>query len=196
VYSGFYPPRQANERSPFVALLAEALSQKEAAPIERDPWVALTVRPRLERPVQQRLTNAGLETFVPWHGVRRRWSDRVKVVEENLFPGYVFCRSRFADRRMVMGHPGVSSVVSFNHTPATIPDVQIDALRLAIQSGLSLGPWPFLKVGQKVRIERGVLAGLEGLLSRNVSAWNLVVSVDALRRSFAIEIERDLVRPI
>jgi len=105
-----------------VALLAEALSPNESVHGTQDPWVALTVRPRLERPVQQRLTRAGLETFVPWHGVRRRWSDRFRVVEENLFPGYVFCRSKFADRRMVMGQPGVASVVSFNHTPATIPD--------------------------------------------------------------------------
>lgn len=179
-----------------MALLAEALSPTETACGARTPWVALTVRPRLERPVQQRLTSAGMETFVPWHGVRRRWSDRVKVVEENLFPGYVFCRSKFSDRRLVMGQPGVASVVSFNHTPATIPDMQIDALRLVIQSGLSLGPWPFLKVGQKVRIERGVLAGLEGVLARNVAAWNLVVSVDALQRSIAVEVERDMVRPI
>ncbi len=179
-----------------MALLAEALSPNESVHGTQDPWVALTVRPRLERPVQQRLTRAGLETFVPWHGVRRRWSDRFRVVEENLFPGYVFCRSKFADRRMVMGQPGVASVVSFNHTPATIPDAQIEALRRAIQSGLSLGPWPFLKVGQKVRIERGVLAGFEGVLVRNASAWNLVVSVDALQRSIAIEIERDMVRPV
>ena len=179
-----------------MTLLAEALSQPQPSCIATDPWVALTVRPRLERPVQLRLSNAGLETFVPWHGVRRRWADRFKVVEENLFPGYVFCRSRFEDRRMVMGQTGVSSVVSFNRTPATIPDSQIDALRRTIQSGLNLGPWPFLKVGQKVRIEHGVLAGIEGVLTRNATAWNLVVSVDALQRSIAVEVERDMVRPI
>src|SRR5271166_1751368 len=43
------------------------------------PWVALVVRPRAERKVQAGLGNAGLETFVPWHGVRHRWSDRIKV---------------------------------------------------------------------------------------------------------------------
>jgi transcription antitermination factor NusG len=97
---------------------------------------------------------------------------------------------------MVMGQTGVSSVVSFNRTPATIPDSQIDALRRTIQSGLNLGPWPFLKVGQKVRIEHGVLAGIEGVLTRNATSWNLVVSVDALQRSIAVEVERDMVRPI
>src|SRR5215470_17011710 len=84
------------------------------------PWVALVVRPRAERKVQSGLANFGLETFVPWHGVRRRWSDRIKVLEENLFPGYVFCRSKFEDRRVVMGQPGVNRVVSFDRTPAVI----------------------------------------------------------------------------
>jgi transcription antitermination factor NusG len=160
------------------------------------PWVALVVRPRAERKVQAGLANAGLETFVPWHGVRRRWSDRVKVLEQNLFPGYIFCRSTFAERLLVMHQPGVEWVVSFDRTPALIPDDQISALRVAVRSGLPLGPWPFLKAGQRVRIERGVLAGIEGTLTRDSSAWRIVVSVEALQRSVAVEVDRDLIRPV
>ena len=107
--------------------------------------------------MQTGLASAGLETFVPWHGVRRRWSDRLKVVEENLFPGYVFCRSSFDDRKTVLGQPGVATVVSFDHTPAAIPDSEIETVRKCVASGLPLGPWPFLHAGQRVRIERGVL---------------------------------------
>jgi transcriptional antiterminator NusG len=153
------------------------------------------VRPKLERRVQFGLAHAGLETFVPWHGVRRRWSDRLKVVEENLFPGYVFCRSTFADRRTVLGQPGVATVVSFDRTPATISDDEIGAVRRCVESGMPLGPWPFLRAGQKVRIERGILAGLEGTLARDPSAWRVVVSVEALQRSVAVEVERDLISP-
>jgi transcription antitermination factor NusG len=162
----------------------------------KSPWVALAVRPRAERTVQTGLTNAGLETFVPWHGVRRRWSDRIKVVEQNLFPGYIFCRSTFADRLLVMEQPGVEWVVSFNRTPALIPDDEITALRRAVASGLPLGPWPFLKNGQRVRIERGVLAGIEGTLARDPAAWRVAVSVLALNRSVAVEVDRDMIRPI
>ena len=81
------------------------------------PWVAVVVRPRAERKVQAGLANAGLETFVPWHGVRRRWSDRVKILEQNLFPGYIFCRSTFTERLLVMNQPGVEWVVSLIEFP-------------------------------------------------------------------------------
>jgi len=161
-----------------------------------DPWVAVVVRPRAERKVQAGLTNAGLETFVPWHGVRRRWSDRIKILEQNLFPGYVFCRSTFTERLLVMNQPGVEWVVSFDRTPALIPDDQIAALRVAVRSGLPLGPWPFLKVGHRVRIEHGVLAGMEGTLARDSTAWRIVVTVEALQRSVAVEVDRDLIRPV
>lgn len=160
------------------------------------PWVALVVRPRAEKKIAAGLTNAGLETFVPWHGVRRRWSDRIKILEQNLFPGYIFCRSSFEERVLVMRQPGVQSVVSFDHSPALIPDDQIAALRAAVNSGLPLGPWPFLKAGQRVRIEHGVMAGIEGTLARDSAAWRIVVSVEALQRSVAVEVDRDMIRPV
>ncbi len=154
------------------------------------------MRPRAERKVQAGLANAGLETFVPWHGVRRRWSDRIKILEQNLFPGYIFCRSTFTERLLVMNQPGVEWVVTFDRIPALIPDDQIAALRVAVRSGLPLGPWPFLKAGERVRIERGVLAGIEGTLTRDSSAWRIVVTVEALQRSVAVEVDRDLIRPV
>ncbi len=160
------------------------------------PWVALVVRPRAEKNAQRGLTNAGFETFVAWHGVRRRWSDRIKTIEENLLPGYVFCRSEFAERMIVMRQPGVQSVVRFDEKPAHIPDEEIETVRRALASGLPLGPWPFLKTGQRVRIERGVLSGLEGTLARDSSSWHVVVNVNALYRSVAVEVERDMIRPL
>jgi transcription antitermination factor NusG len=156
-------------------------------------WVALIVRPRAERRVQKGLANIGLETFVAWHGVRRRWADRFKVLQQNLIPGYVFCQSTFAERMTVMHQAGVERVVSFNRTPALIPDDEIAALRRAVQSELPLGPWPYLKAGQRVRIEKGVLAGMEGTLARESSGWRVVVSVAALQRSIAVEVDRDMI---
>jgi len=157
--------------------------------------VALVVRPRAERTVQAGLANVGLETFVPWHGVRRRWSDRVKVLKQNLFPGYVFCRSTHAERGLVMNQGGVCGVVSFDSRPALIPDEEISSLRRAVESRLPLGPWPFLSVGQRVRIEKGLLAGLEGTLARDAGAWRVVVSINALQRSVAVQVDRDMISP-
>jgi transcription antitermination factor NusG len=153
-------------------------------------WIALVVRPRAERNVQARLANANIESFVPWHRVRRRWSDRVKVLEENLFPGYVFCRSAFAERFTVLKQPGVQLVVG------SIPEPEIVALRRTIASELPLGPWPFLHSGQRVRIEHGVLAGIEGTLARDCPGWRVVISVDALQQSVAVEVDRDMIRPM
>ena len=158
-------------------------------------WVALVVRPRAERSVQKGLANMGLETFVAWHGVRRRWADRIKVLEQNLIPGYVFCHSTFSQRLAVMHQAGVERVVSFNRTPALIPDDEIAALRRAVQSELPLGPWPYLKAGQRVRIEKGALAGMEGTLARESAVWRVVVSVSALQRSIAVEVDRDMIAP-
>jgi transcriptional antiterminator NusG len=160
------------------------------------PWVAVVVRPRAERKTQNVLIRAGLETFVPWHRVRRRWSDRIKCIEQNLFPGYVFCRSSFNDRHLVMGQPGVEGIVSFGHQLAFIPDDEIAALKRAIESGFELGPWPFLKAGQRVRIEYGVLEGIEGTLVRDAGTSRIIVSVNALQRSVAVEVDRDIIRPI
>ena len=159
------------------------------------PWVALVVRPGGERRVQEGLANMGLATFVPWHGVRRRWSDRIKVLQQNLFPGYVFCRSKFSERGMVLNQGSVRGVVSFNSRPALIPDLEISSLRRAVESNLPLGPWPFLSVGQRVRIEKGSLAGMEGTLARDSTAWRVVVSINALQRSIAVEIDRDMIAP-
>jgi transcription antitermination factor NusG len=160
------------------------------------PWVALMVRPRAERKIQTGLARVGVESFVPWHGMRRRWSDRIKTTEQNLFPGYVFCRSTFSERLAVLNQPGVQWVVSFGHSPALIPDQEISSLRRIVESDVPLSPWPFLKAGQRVRVTQGVLAGMEGSLVRDSTAWRVVMSVNALERSIAIQLDREAVCPI
>jgi transcription antitermination factor NusG len=160
------------------------------------PWVALVVRPRAERKVQAALARAAIETFVPWHKTRRRWSDRIKVLEENLFPGYVFCRSSFAERFLVIRQEGVKAVVGFQNTPAQIPDAEIAALRRTVAADLPLGPWPFLKSGERVRIERGALSGIEGTLARDCPGFRVVISVEALQQSIAVEVDRNMICPM
>ena len=126
-----------------------------------------------------------------WRHVRRRWSDRVKVVQENLFPEYVFCRSTFADRISVLSQPGVEAVVGYDRKPTMVPDEQIVFVRRLLASGLPLGQWSFLESGQRVRIVRGEFAGLEGTLVPDSSPGRVVVNVEALQLSVAVEVERD-----
>ena len=164
-------------------------------PIGERAWFALTVLPRHERAIARMLATRAVEYFVAWHPARRRWSDRLKVIEENLLNGYVFARFGYEHRLKVLSIPGVMSIVSVGRCPAVIPDAEISALRLALASGLPMGAWPYIKVGQRVRIEEGALAGLEGTLARDPGGWRVVITVEMLQRSLAVEVDREILRP-
>lgn len=159
-------------------------------------WFALRVKSRCEKIVATMAHNKGYGEFLPLYQCRRRWSDRVKSVEIPLFPGYVFCRLDPACRLPLLTIPGVLHFVGIGKTPVPIEDSEIAAIQAAVQSGLSAEPWPFLTVGQRVRLEDGPLAGLEGILSTAPNKQRIVVSVTLLKRSVAVAIERHWARPL
>jgi transcription antitermination factor NusG len=139
-------------------------------------WFALTVRPQHEKAVAERLVAKSLEAYTPLYKATRRWSDRAKTVDLPLFPRYVFCRFGFDDRLKVLGTPSVISIVGFGGKPAQVSDSEIEAIQTVVGSGLPYQPWPYLRVGQRVRILGGSLAGLDGLLVREKSACRVVVN--------------------
>lgn len=155
-------------------------------------WYALVVMPQHERAVAGHLETLGFETFVPLYRTRRKWSDRVKLVEAPLFRGYTFARFSADERLKPLRIPGVRSIVSVAARPAPIPVDQINAVKRLVGSGLPLQPWPFLKVGDRVRIERGPLAGVEGILLEVRKSWQVVVSIELLQRSVAVRIDREM----
>jgi len=134
--------------------------------------------------------NKGFHEFLPLYQSRRRWSDRQKTVELPLFPGYLFCRLDPQRRLPILRIPGVLHFVGVGNVPMPIKETEIAAIEQAIQSGLVTEPWPFLELGQRVRLEAGPLAGLEGILVATSKVERLVVSVALLRRSVAVSIER------
>jgi transcription antitermination factor NusG len=136
-------------------------------------WFALRVRSNYERIAAAHLRARGFEEFSPSCQVQRRWSDRTKTMEQFLFPGYVFSRLNPHDRLPVLTVPGVVSLVGFGKVPTAIPDQEIENIRTMVQSGLLMKPWPFLDVGQRVLIEQGPLAGVEGILQdvKGRSGW-------------------------
>ena len=156
-------------------------------------WYALAVKPRHEKAVAKVLGYKGLEGFLPQYRDRRRWSDRIKLVELPLFSGYVFCRFSLDRRLAVLTTPGVRAIVGFGKMPSAVPDEEIDGVRAMVQSGLPVRPWPFLREGQVVVIEGGPLRGLEGKLARATDAWRVVVNVDLLQRSVAVTMDRNLI---
>jgi transcription antitermination factor NusG len=154
-------------------------------------WFAVAVKPRQEKLAARVLRDQGLEDFLPLYRSRRRWSDRLKEIEVPLFAGYVFCRFGPQHRKPVLRTPGVRSIVEFGGQPAPVPDAEISALRQAAGSGLPVEPWPLLGEGQPIRIERGPLSGLHGIVVRARDTWRVVVSVRLLQRSVAVEVDRE-----
>jgi transcription antitermination factor NusG len=158
-------------------------------------WYAVQVRHQHEKAVARALAHGGFETFLPLYRCRRQWSDRVKVLELPLFASYVFARFPLEWRVHVLRTPGVRSIVSFNRQPAPVREEEIRYLRTVVESGAPIEPWPFLREGQRVRIERGPLSGVEGILLRFKGAWRVVVGVEILSRAVAAEVDRETVRP-
>jgi transcription antitermination factor NusG len=160
------------------------------------PWFALRVRSRAEPLVGAALTGKGYQVFVPTYLECRRYSSCVKKVDAALFPGYLFCRLDVNCRLPVLSTRGVEHIVSCGSVPQPIDDCEIAAIRTVVESQLPALPWPYLKVGNPVRIEFGPLVGLEGLVVFEKSRQRLVLSVHLLQRSVSVEIERSWVRPL
>ncbi len=160
------------------------------------PWFAVRVRSNREHVVSLHLRERGFEQFCPSYQVENQWTDRKKLTERFLFPGYVFCRVNPSDRLPVLIIPGVVGLISFGTTPEPIPDIEIERVQRLVQSGLPLAPWPYLQAGDRILIEHGPLAGLEGVLQRAKGKYRLVVSLNLLQRSVSAEVDREWVRPI
>jgi transcription antitermination factor NusG len=158
-------------------------------------WYALTVKPQHEKSVAEQLAAKSLESYLPLYRARHRWSDRVKVVDVPLFSRYVFCRFDFENRLKVLQITSINKIVGFGAKPCPVDDRVIQDLRSVVGSGLPYSPWPFLKVGQRVRICAGRLEGTEGVLAREKSGFRVVINVDLLNSAVAVEVERDLVMP-
>jgi transcription antitermination factor NusG len=161
-----------------------------------EQWFALRVKSRYEKLVATLANNKGFEEFLPMYQSRRRWSDRLKSIEFPLFPGYVFCRLNPQHRLPLLTIPGVLHFVGIGKVPVPIEDAEIASIQTAVRSGLSAEPWPFLQVGQRVRLEQGPLVGLDGILIGTSKQQRLVVSVTLLKRSVAVTIEPHWATPL
>ena len=127
-------------------------------------WYALTVRHQHERQTEKALRSKGLETLVPLYRSRRQWSDRVQELELPLFAGYVMSRFALSERIGVLSTPGVASIVGFGGKPAPLEDAEIAAIERLLASKLALAPWPYLKPGDRVRVEHGPQVEAEAAL--------------------------------
>ena len=174
------------------------LRNDEIATIEEGAgcWHALYTRHQHEKVVAQALTGKGFEVFLPQYRAIRRWKDRQKEIALPLFPNYVFILGGLDRMLNIVTTPGVHSLIGWGGRPAEIPWKEIEAVRRLIDSSLPVEPHPFLKCGDLVRIKSGVLEGIEGILVRKTKGVRLVLSVEMLSRSAAVEVDVNVVERV
>jgi transcription antitermination factor NusG len=152
-------------------------------------WFALQVKTRFEQRCARILQSKGYEEFLPLYSCNSMGPRRDATEAEPLFPGYVFCKLSTNAKGPVVTTPGVIRIVGHGGTPSSIDDDEIATIRAFVQSGRLVYPWPYLELGQRVRVSSGPLRGAEGTLVRVKNADRLVVSLSLLRRSAAVEID-------
>lgn len=159
-------------------------------------WYAIQTRSRHEKRVAEQLRAKSIESFLPTHRCRHKWRNGVLAdLELPLFPGYLFARPSIGERILLLQVPGILGFAASTAHPTPVPDDDIDALRKITES-LAAEPHPFLNVGDRVRIVAGPLAGLEGILTRRKQELRLVLSVQIIMRSIAVEVSELDIEPV
>lgn len=159
-------------------------------------WFALRVRSNFEETSYKSLCGAGLEAFLPGVKILRRWSDRVKVVNKPLFPGYVFSRFDPTQRADILRTPGVVHIINSSGVPLPIPESELNYIRTVILADLESAPHPFIRVGERMRIVHGPLVGAEGVITTANGSTALILSISLLQRSIAVKVEPDWLQPV
>jgi transcription antitermination factor NusG len=158
-------------------------------------WYAVYTASNREKRVEHYLRLKGVDVFLPTYSITKRWKNRVTAkIELPLFKGYVFVRIAPTERIRIVEAPAVVSLVGNGREPLALPDSEIDTLRSGLRQR-QVDPYPFLKLGQRARIRSGALAGLVGVIVRKDDRLQVVVSIDAIMRSFAVHVHADEVEP-
>jgi transcription antitermination factor NusG len=152
-------------------------------------WYAAYTVANHEKRVTAQFTERSLDHFLPLYESVRSWKDRRVKLQLPLFPGYVFVRLALRERLKALQVPSVVRLVGFNGHPAVLPDKEIEALRISLAMRISAEPHPYLTVGRRVRIKSGPLTGVEGILIRKKNAFRVVLSIDFILRSAAVEVD-------
>ena len=168
------------------------------APVPCIPnWFAAYTTPRHEKRVGQHLEMREIEHYLPLYRAHRKWSDGSRVtLDLPLFPGYIFVCIQRNERVRVLEVPGVLALVGgTGGEPASLPEAEIDALRLGL-SQRNAQPNPLLQVGQRARIRSGAFAGMQGIVVRKKNSFRVVLTLDTIKQSFAVEVDGKELEPL
>jgi transcription antitermination factor NusG len=175
---------------------SEAGFKADAVPQEATNWYALYALHQHEKAVSRHLGQIGFKVFLPLYREVHRWSDRRKHVELPMFPCYVFFSGDLARRFEILNTPGVVSLVCSGGQVGVIPSAELEAVRKVVSSASVVQPHPFVQCGERIRVRSGPLKGVEGVVIRKKDSMRLVLSVEMLRCSVAVEVDGALVERV
>src|SRR5665213_498846 len=169
-----------------------------AATLGEASWYAISTRSRQEKVAASMLERLGVENFLPLSLEGRQWSDRKRVVNVPLFPGYLFVRiSMLRELQLrVLKVPGVVRFIGNQSGPQAIPDAEIERVQTVLSHRIPCTPCSIPRVGDRVRIFRGMLTGIEGTFVRSGSDTRLVISVEMIQQSISFQVDASDVEPV
>lgn len=176
--------------------ISSSNSQTAPAPRQSDAhWYAAYTAPCREKRVLDHLAIRQIEAFLPLYRSSRKWKNGCHVeLERPLFPGYVFVRVVGTDRVRVLEVPNVLSIVSRGRVPEPLDDDAIATLRASLNLR-NVEPHPYLVVGERVSIFDGPFAGLSGIVLRRNGRARVVITLDLLMQSIAVEVNIEELEP-
>ena len=151
-------------------------------------WYALYTNSNQEKRVAERLDRQGIEFYLPLYRTVRRRSDRRVTLSLPLFPGYLFVHISLQDRRRVLETPRVAWLVGSGSLPSPLPEEEVSILRRGLTGSVHAEPYKYLTEGCRVRIVNGPFEGIEGILVEHKQSCRVAVSIQAIMRSFVIEV--------
>lgn len=184
-----------------MAALAMSLSQMDSIveprmSLQCPQWYAAYTWANHEKRVAEQLAQKEVENFLPLYEAVHRWKDRRARLQLPLFPGYVFVRLPLNEKLKVLQLHGVARLVGFGDRPVPLQEGEIESLRRGFHGDMKMEPYPYLSAGKRVRIMRGPLAGLEGILVRKKGNFRLVLSMDLIMQSVVVDVDTADIRPI
>jgi transcription antitermination factor NusG len=159
-------------------------------------WCVIRTRSNRERDIANILPQKGLEQYLPTYRSRHRWSDRFVESDQPLFPGYVFCRFDLVRRMSILKIPAWCLLLALVTRLMWSAIMEIEAVRSVLHSGLAAEPHPFLREGERVRVSRGSLEALEGVLVKKKSQWGWWSPSRCYSASSPLKSNREWVHPV
>ena len=167
-----------------------------AVPAFDEPrWYAVYTCANREKRVAEQFAQRSIEHFLPLYETVRQWKDRRMRAQLPLFPGYIFVNHVLRKRLQLLSISGVVRLVGFNGIAAALPPREIETLRDGLRRPFRAEPHPYLTVGERVRILRGPFEGFSGILRRRRGQLRVVLSIELIKRSMAVEVGIEDIRP-